>query len=1131
MIKGGIEVKKLLSGALTLSMVLSLAVPAMAIEPGENGPQTEYQVTITPEEREAIHDAVDDLSGYIGDMVVGDGTYDPLTLVGGLATGSSYDSISHGKAAAGSIPTEYPFAVPDTEANRNEGDRKTAKLAWVEQLAKNLGFEVVVHRQDDKYVYVEIGDPDAPEMVMALSHLDSPTASISEEQLSRWVDYDGNQSSTAYHTPYVRDGWLYGAGVQDDSGPTLATLFAAKALMDSGVSFDRRIRIVMGAYEDSNPGVPSVEDTLDYMDIPYYTSNPSFYDNWAYKSLNREEIPIAAYTSDSRFPVVVGNSTAQPRNALVPSVYMDLRDDTAKPFRLLSAGANVTEREGDPTLKDIVHGSTSQIASKAVFELQASPDAEANEEFIASVEAAATERGWLPTAEGETAKVSAVYDTEKDAVVLTINTDVAMEMPTPQYGKNAVVWGMYLISEALGDQGITAEDMKLKQAADGITALFFQNYTEGEAYIGRYMGIPENLLRNPDSGVANLTFALMGGIQGTYDLVSFYDPETGALSIPLYIRSMHTNAQDYNTAMDAVTAAWENWGFELRDTFAFSNPTLYADHDNPLIDLQLASYLATMQSDPEAFADVYDLLSLSYPVGTTGGTLASNYTNKMTAFGAVIPGNERWWHSANERIKVDSIVEMTKMMADGMLEMARYSDAAGAQLMWADIPGLNSERAELDLLDITVGTYQDASADVAADLGDDFLLGATKFDIHMWKERGNSSFTQAAYDAGHGEGGVYLPLDDPDFLENTFVMPMRLEFKVERPDGVSNSGWNNFVRNGLDDLTFYIQKNGEAIPLTLSSGEDEDQFYSVRTTEEDPDSVYVAVNLAITDSAYDGVSTVVADSKTDLYKLNDEYLATHENHFPERGQIEERGFFLFGDGEKNAQFTSPEAIYVVADEDAFDSRSSGGGGGGSSSSRPQQPDQPDQPSQDENMFNDVSSSAWYAEAVEYVYDNGLMTGVSGSSFAPNNTLTRAMVVQTLYAMAGKPEVSGSESFADVASNDWFADAVTWASANGIVNGYSAAQFAPGDPVTREQLALILYGYAQIRGYNTTQGGMSIREFSDYGAISDWALEAMDWAVNAGLLSGKGNGVLDPAGTATRAEVAQILMNFCENIAR
>ena len=146
---------------------------------------------------------MDDLSGYIGDMVVGDGTYDPLTLVGGLATGSSYDSISHGSGAAGSIPTEYPFEVPNTEANRNEGDRKTAKLAWVEKLAKDLGFEVVVHRQKDKYVYVEIGDPDAPEMVMALSHLDSPTASINEKtgQIDRWVNSNGEYDKTAYHTP------------------------------------------------------------------------------------------------------------------------------------------------------------------------------------------------------------------------------------------------------------------------------------------------------------------------------------------------------------------------------------------------------------------------------------------------------------------------------------------------------------------------------------------------------------------------------------------------------------------------------------------------------------------------------------------------------------------------------------------------------------------------------------------------------------------------------------------------------------------------------------------------------------------------------------------------------------------
>ena len=102
--------------------------------------------------------------------------------------------------------------------------------------------------------------------------------------------------------------------------------------MDSGVKFDRRIRIVMGAYEDSNPGVPSVEDTLKYMDIPYYTGNPSFYDNWSYKSLNREETPIAAYTSDSRFPVVVGNT-----RAWTPNIEADLSADSGEAFSLLTS--------------------------------------------------------------------------------------------------------------------------------------------------------------------------------------------------------------------------------------------------------------------------------------------------------------------------------------------------------------------------------------------------------------------------------------------------------------------------------------------------------------------------------------------------------------------------------------------------------------------------------------------------------------------------------------------------------------------------------------------------------------------------------------------------------------------------
>ena len=358
-------------------------------------PSVTYELTVTDEEREKIHAAVDALAGKVENMRPNENE-NPNTLVGALAKGSSYDSISYGSSKAGSIPTEYPFAVPNSEGNCNEYDRKVAKLNWVKELGKALDLEVV-QRQDDKYVYVEIGDPDAPEMVMALSHLDSPTASNKPGgNLDRWVNYDGQLDPSAYHIPYVKDGWLYGAGVQDDSGPTLATLFAAKALQDSGVEFDRRIRIVMGIYEDGSPGVPTKENTLKYMDIPYYTKNPGFYDNWAYKSLNREETPIAAYTSDSRFPVVVGNT-----RSWTPYLTMDLSKDAGKDFSLVETGAGVTLRDGDPTLKDIVYGSAAQIASRAIFVLDISSADEAEvKAFCDKVEKAATDRGWLPADPG-----------------------------------------------------------------------------------------------------------------------------------------------------------------------------------------------------------------------------------------------------------------------------------------------------------------------------------------------------------------------------------------------------------------------------------------------------------------------------------------------------------------------------------------------------------------------------------------------------------------------------------------------------------------------------------------------------------------------------------------------------------
>ena len=180
-------------------------------------------------------------------------------------------------------------------------------------------------------------------------------------------------------------------------------------------------------------------------------------------------------------------------------------------------------------------------------------------------------------------------------------------------------------------------------------------------------------------------------------------------------------------------------------------------------------------------------------------------------------------------------------------------------------------------------------------------------------------------------------------------------------------------------------------------------------------------------------------------------------------------------------------------------------------------------------FTDVTSGDWFYDAVAYVYDKGMMEGTTDTTFAPTMNLTRSMIAQVLYNLEERPEAPGAAGFTDVAAGAWYADAVNWAAARGIVKGYDTGAFGPEDSVTREQLAAILYRYAQAKGYDTTQGGMAVREFSDSASISDWAQTAMSWAVNAQVLSGKGNGVLDPQGTATRAEVAQMLMNFGEHV--
>lgn len=176
-------------------------------------------------------------------------------------------------------------------------------------------------------------------------------------------------------------------------------------------------------------------------------------------------------------------------------------------------------------------------------------------------------------------------------------------------------------------------------------------------------------------------------------------------------------------------------------------------------------------------------------------------------------------------------------------------------------------------------------------------------------------------------------------------------------------------------------------------------------------------------------------------------------------------------------------------------------------------------------FSDVDVDDWYAEAVGYVVKEGLMAGTSETTFGPATNLTRSMMAQVMFSME-KGVASAGNSFVDVPAGAWYADAVNWASANGIMSGYGDGRFGPDDPITREQIALLMYNYAKLKDYDMTATA-DLSLFADNAAISSWASEAMEWAVGSGLLSGKDGNMLDPTGVATRAEVATILMRFAE----
>ena len=178
-------------------------------------------------------------------------------------------------------------------------------------------------------------------------------------------------------------------------------------------------------------------------------------------------------------------------------------------------------------------------------------------------------------------------------------------------------------------------------------------------------------------------------------------------------------------------------------------------------------------------------------------------------------------------------------------------------------------------------------------------------------------------------------------------------------------------------------------------------------------------------------------------------------------------------------------------------------------------------------FNDVKTTDWYADAVAFVVEEKLFEGTSANAFEPNSAMTRSMLVTVLGRMNGG-EIKGNASFTDVAAGAWYTDSIAWAADNGIVNGVGDGQFAPNQSITREELAVMMYNYAKFSKADVSNtSNTEVAKLADYQKSSAWAQTAMAWAYNTGLIQGDENNLLNPQGTATRAEVATILQRYLE----
>lgn len=183
-------------------------------------------------------------------------------------------------------------------------------------------------------------------------------------------------------------------------------------------------------------------------------------------------------------------------------------------------------------------------------------------------------------------------------------------------------------------------------------------------------------------------------------------------------------------------------------------------------------------------------------------------------------------------------------------------------------------------------------------------------------------------------------------------------------------------------------------------------------------------------------------------------------------------------------------------------------------------------------FTDTSVIAWYHDGVHYCVENGMMNGNSATTFNPNGTTTRSQIVAILWRLEGSPVVNSAMDLSDVPGDVYYTEAVRWAQANGVVTGYNDGTFKPNSPITREQMAAVLWRYAKYKGVDVSVGeDTNILSYPDAMTVSEYAIPAMQWACGSGTVQGTTDGRLNPKGSATRAQVATILMRYCENIVK